>query len=798
MTHNEAMHSLDMRLAAQRYIDQGMTLVRLKPNSKEPVSAKGWQNSSPKAAEFSAGENIGVQLGAKSGRLVDLDFDIREAAALGSLPCFFGDLPYFSRRSRPIGEPGHRLVRCSDAPDAVFQFNFTSKAEQAAIRSLNLSKSVVLELRAGKGYTVFPPSVIEGDPLEFGCQLDVPEIGWRELRTKAGLLAFVAFAAACFPNKGDRDNFCFHLAGVLVHLGVDVEIGEEILEAVARLKGDDVHQRRGKVRMAAAKRDGNEPVTGLPEFLRHIGMEACEKRLRAWLQAPVAEGEDEMPVGAILVGRPDIHLFLDELQQAVSDKLPHTIFKRAGSLVRLRTLEAMVKENGVVRHPGVVEIAGVEQAWLRVATSRAGIPFAARRGNKFRLVEPPKEVNLLMATAAESPFDRLRGISMTPTIARDAPGYDAESGLYLAFPEGMFPPASMEPTRAEAEAALSRLAHPLRGFPFKGPGSKSVVLSMFLSGVCRGALRTCPLHGVSAPTPGTGKTKLIDMAGLLVTGTKPSHATHSPSSEEMEKRLVSILRCGDQVINLDNAIGPLEGEFLSAILTSDTVQARILGESERVHLDTRVLLLANGNNLRLRGDMVRRAVVCRIDAGVEQPDQRQFDFDPVAEIAANRTGLVTDALVVLRGYIAAGRPLPVEYRRLGSFEDWDLVRGALIWLGQDDPVLTQAAARDDDDEREMLGDILLKLFDRFENAMFRTRDLDGGAYDDVRGVFQMYLRNNEWNAKAASMLLSRLRDRPWNGLLLDATKDEADTRVWSVKGRPKAAQSEFFPEDTPF
>jgi len=798
MTSNDATHGLDMKLAAQRYIDEGMTLVRLKPNSKEPVSKKGWQNSSPKAAEFRSGENIGVQLGGKSGHLVDLDFDIPEARALSGLPCFFGSLPYFSRRSLAPGEPGHRLVRCPDAPDQVVQFQFTTSAELEAVAPLKLPKVVILELRAGKGYTVFPPSVIEGDPLEFGRQLDVPQLGWRELRAKAGLLAFVAFAAAGFPSRGDRDNFCFHFAGALVHLGVEVEIGEQILEAVASLKGDDVHQRRGKVRMAAAKREGKEPVTGLPEFLRHIGMEACEKRLRGWLQAPTAEGGDEMPEGAILVGRPDIHHFLDELQQAVGEKLPNTMFKRAGSLVRLRTLEAMVKENGVVRHPGVVEIANVEQAWLRVELSRAGVAFVARRGDKFRLIEPPKDVGLLIATAAESPFDRLRGVSMTPTIARATPGYDAKSGLYLAFPEGMFPPAAMEPTRAEAEAALTRLADPLRRFPFKGHGSKSVVLSMFLSGVCRGELRTCPLHGVSAPTPGTGKTKLIDMAGLLVTGTKPSHATHSPSSEEMEKRLVSILRCGDQVINLDNAIGPLEGEFLSSMLTSDTVQARILGESERVHLDTRVLLLATGNNLRLRGDMVRRAVVCRIDAGVEQPDQRQFDFDPVAEIAANRTRLVTDALVVLRAYIAAGRPLPANYRRLGSFEDWDLVRGALVWLGQDDPVLTQAAARDDDDEREMLGDILLKLHDSFGNNIFRTRDLNGSAYGDVRDVIQMYLKNNEWNAKAASMLLSRLRDRPWNGLVLEASSDDLDTRLWSIKGQPKAAQEELFPDKAPF
>src|SRR5205807_846906 len=95
----------------------GMQLVRLKPGSKIPVSQKGWQNASPKAAEFLPGENVGVQLGSKSGHIVDIDLDIPEARALAGLECFFGHLPAFRRTSLPPDEPGHRLVVCRDAPD---------------------------------------------------------------------------------------------------------------------------------------------------------------------------------------------------------------------------------------------------------------------------------------------------------------------------------------------------------------------------------------------------------------------------------------------------------------------------------------------------------------------------------------------------------------------------------------------------------------------------------------------------------------------------------------------------------
>ena len=119
-----------------RYEAVGFQAVRLKAGSKTPISHKGWQNSAPKASEFLPNENVGIQLGSKSGHLVDIDLDIAEARALAGLECFFGHLPAFRRTSLPPDEPGHRLVVCRDAPDKVEQFGFTKKAEQDAIETL--------------------------------------------------------------------------------------------------------------------------------------------------------------------------------------------------------------------------------------------------------------------------------------------------------------------------------------------------------------------------------------------------------------------------------------------------------------------------------------------------------------------------------------------------------------------------------------------------------------------------------------------------------------------------------------
>src|SRR5688572_97730 len=178
-----------IRPAARAYVARGLRLVRLRPGTKQPYS-KAWQNAEPKPDEFGPQDNIGVQLGAKSRHLVDIDFDIPEARTLSGLPCFFGHLPSFRRESLRVEAPGHRLVVCHDAPEAVEKFDFRGAKENAAIKPLRLTKAVALELRAGRGFTVFPPSRLGDDGLVYEARCDPPEMSWCDLRSQAGLLAF--------------------------------------------------------------------------------------------------------------------------------------------------------------------------------------------------------------------------------------------------------------------------------------------------------------------------------------------------------------------------------------------------------------------------------------------------------------------------------------------------------------------------------------------------------------------------------------------------------------------------------
>jgi putative DNA primase/helicase len=99
-----------------------------------------------------------------------------------------------------------------------------------------------------------------------------------------------------------------------------------------------------------------------------------------------------------------------------------------------------------------------------------------------------------------------------------------------------------------------------------------------------------------------------------------------------------------------------------------------------------VTVFANGNNIKIVDDLVRRVVRCSMDAGMERPEIRKFNGNPVDVVLANRGKYIAAALTVVRAFIAAGRPGAKDLEPFQGFDGWnDNVRAALVWLGRADP-----------------------------------------------------------------------------------------------------------------
>ena len=283
----------------------------------------------------------------------------------------------------------------------------------------------------------------------------------------------------------------------------------------------------------------------------------------------------------------------------------------------------------------------------------------------------------------------------------DQPGYDVSTGLLLVETEVFYPPIPTAPTQLEALLALGVLERLLGGFPFVDKSSKAVALSCILSACIRRSLPTAPLHGFTAPAPGSGKSFLVDIVCLIASGREAAVMAQGRTAEELEKRLGAMLLAGDPVIAIDNCDASLGGDFLCAIITQQTTRIRILGRSEAPELPSNSLITATGNNLQLEGDMARRALLCQLDPREERPELREFSFNPATWVKEDRGKYVAAVLTVLRAYRHAG--CPNKPTPLASFEDWsNWVRGALIWLGQADPVETMEEVRDLDPKRNKM------------------------------------------------------------------------------------------------
>lgn len=138
-----------------------------------------------------------------------------------------------------------------------------------------------------------------------------------------------------------------------------------------------------------------------------------------------------------------------------------------------------------------------------------------------------------------------------------------------------------------------------------------------------------------------------------------------------------MLLAGHTIINLDNCTLAVDGDFLCQVLTQPIVEVRKLGGHDVWRVPGSATILATGNSLVIAGDMTRRALVCNLDAGVERPELREFDFNPVEMAKRGRTGYLVDVLTILRAFHVAGSPR--QAKPLGSFDAWsDRVRSALV------------------------------------------------------------------------------------------------------------------------
>jgi hypothetical protein len=406
------------------------------------------------------------------------------------------------------------------------------------------------------------------------------------------------------------------------------------------------------------------------------------------------------------------------------------LHQRSTFIVRAGIVRATTEEAGQADRRRIIPQG--ERAIVEAMTQAAIWERFDARSEEWVSIDAPMAVaNTYLQRVGRWRLPVLSGLLNAPTLRADgsilsAPGYDTATGLLLDASVRRFAPVPDEPTRDDARAALDLLASLIANFPFVSGVDRSVALSAILTACIRRNLPTAPLHAFDAPVAGSGKSKLVDIATLIATGRVAAVIAQGQKEEELEKRLGALMLAGEQVVAIDNCEAPLGGDFLCQMLTQTSLRMRILGKSEVPELPTTALVTATGNNLTLIGDMTRRAILCRLDPRCERPELRRFNSDPVLLLQEGREPYLVAALTVLRAFHIAGRPLQAD--PLGSFEVWsNWVRGALIWLGEADPVDSMEDIRADDPRQEAITAVLTQWWEVLSDRTVTVRQIIDAA-----------------------------------------------------------------------
>ena len=702
---NAAPNELD---AALEYARNGIPVFPCNPLDKKPLTPNGFKDATTNEAQIRTwwqrwpNAMIGAPTGSASGMwVVDTDKNpikkIDGEATLAQLVVQHSEIPKTLMTITPRGGK-HRI------------FTWNSSVE---IRNSASKIGPGIDVRGEGGYVCLPPSrnanggVYRWDTVDGGAQAVLAPDWLIELaRRKVSAWARAALDYECktvAAAQAGMRNTTLNTAAFNLYQIV----------AGGRLDEEEVHDRLFEAAQACG-------------LVADDGAAAVEATIASGAQAGRAQPRSQPRPRAPLGPRPVIQIvdgqrprILDEVESALlTSGLP--IFSRGNLLVE-PVAETMLAADG--RQTVAAQLCELcPDSLTNMAAEAATFQKYSRKHKGWIDIDPPVHIMRGMLTKARArKFPRVSGIITTPTLRSDGsllnePGYDSDTQLYL-LPTFQLPPIPEQPSKDEARVALEKLTDLLSEFSFKGTKgdqqkderekrlNRSIALSGLLTALVRGSLPTAPMHLVRAHAPATGKSHLVDTFAMIATGRPCPVITALKNMEETEKRLSSMILGGVPIFSLDNAEHDLSGELLCQITERPIVNLRILGRSEMPTCECHAAVFGTGNNITLKGDMIRRGLICSLEALDERPELREFQKDVLRQIASNRSAYVAAGLTIMRAYLAAGAP-----RMCGpfaSYAEWSrMVRSPLVWLGEPDPVESTDAIRAEDTDLADLGELI--------------------------------------------------------------------------------------------
>ncbi len=409
---------------------------------------------------------------------------------------------------------------------------------------------------------------------------------------------------------------------------------------------------------------------------------------------------------------------------ADGDKKP-TVWLATGQKPRITDQSLAVLARDHFNRGGQIVRCSPSPAGVRIVpVTQEAIDDTLNRRIRFASLEQDKDGNTVEIDAASPGWlsknivalqnwpgiRELESVHCGPFIRADGsvgglhPGYDSDSRCWVDTAED-WSELCAPPTEQEAKQAVATLLEIIDEFPFVGEADKSAWLAALLTRVARSAFQgPSPLFVITATTPGSGKTMLAKMIGVIAEGQSPGMRTLSKNEEENKKMITSALHGGAGMLVFDNVAGQIKSGVLDGFLTSEHWTDRILGKTQEVTLPNLTVSILTTNNATIQGDTARRSIAVRLAPLEERPERRVFRIpDLERHVRENRRRLLVAAIRVMQWHVVSGRPQRQTYRHrdadgndielpvaeCGSFAAWSaLVRQAVMGVGLPDPLAT--------------------------------------------------------------------------------------------------------------
>ena len=371
-------------------------------------------------------------------------------------------------------------------------------------------------------------------------------------------------------------------------------------------------------------------------------------------------------------------------------------------------------------------------------------PWAVSQSDdSLRGVPAPLDVTDHLLSESNLPLPFLDRITVAPAFDSagnllDQPGYQPSAHVFYAPPDGFeMEDVSPQPSPDEmSEAVRILIVEWLGDFPFDGYTRREIEVAMgvaeakagevkrdpppsllsFLGWVlqtpCRALIGRSPMPAllVTKPVAGSGATKLIESAQILLLGSTSTRPTFPKDEDERRKAIFSALRASSAIMLFDNVKGTVDSPVLAALLTSTTFTDRVLGRSQERSVPNNASVAITGNNPRFTEELVRRLSLCRLDAGVPNPEKRSPEEFRHADLEGwavdNRGRLMWALCTLVQNWIVKGQPKGSA--SVQSFVPWSSVIGGVLdaagWKGfqSNRDQLKVYASSDEDDPIQAL------------------------------------------------------------------------------------------------